>query len=87
MQLTVRSLTNDAITNVAIIDLLPGGFEIVRESVRGGAGAAGCDYVDVREDRAVFYKRSDHRADDQLSDQGDESRRVRRAAVLCGIDV
>jgi uncharacterized protein YfaS (alpha-2-macroglobulin family) len=34
--------------------LLPG-FEILRDSVRGKQGAAGCDYVDLREDRAVFY--------------------------------
>jgi hypothetical protein len=55
VKLTARSLTNDGITNVALIDLLPGGFEILRDSVRGGQGAAGCDYVDLREDRAVFY--------------------------------
>ena len=42
--------------NVALIDLLPGGFEILRDSVRGKQGwPAGCDYVDLREDRAVFY--------------------------------
>ena len=42
--------------NVALIDLLPGGFEILRDSVRGADRArAGCDYVDLREDRAVFY--------------------------------
>ena len=55
VKLTARSLTNDGITNVALIDLLPGGFEILRDSVRGKQGAAGCDYVDLREDRAVFY--------------------------------
>jgi uncharacterized repeat protein (TIGR01451 family) len=55
VKLTARSLANDGITNVALIDLLPGGFEILRDSVRGGQGAAGCDYVDLREDRAVFY--------------------------------
>ena len=36
VKLKVRSLTNDGITNVALIDLLPGGFEILRDSVRGG---------------------------------------------------
>ena len=54
VKLTARSLTNDGITNVALIDLLPGGFEILRDSVRGGTAAA-YDYVDLREDRAVFY--------------------------------
>lgn len=55
VKLNVRSLTNDSLTNVALIDLLPNGFEIVGDSVRGGKGTAACDYVDVREDRAVFY--------------------------------
>jgi len=55
VKLTARSLMNDGITNVALIDLLPGGFEILRDSVREGKGAAGYDYVDLREDRAVFY--------------------------------
>ena len=56
VKLTARSLTNDGITNVAMIDLLPGGFEILRDSVACRArAAAGCDYVDLREDRAVFY--------------------------------
>jgi hypothetical protein len=55
VKLNVRSLTNDEITNVALIDLLPGGFEILRDSARKGADAAHCDYVDLREDRALFY--------------------------------
>ena len=48
---TVRSRDGARITNAAITDLLPGGFEIVQ----GGTAGTGCDYVDVREDRAVFY--------------------------------
>lgn len=55
VRLTIRSLTEREISNVALIDLLPGGFEIVSGSLAAGAGSAGCDYVDVREDRAVFY--------------------------------
>ena len=38
-----------------MIDLLPGGFEILRDSARSAQGAGGCDYVDLREDRALFY--------------------------------
>jgi uncharacterized repeat protein (TIGR01451 family) len=53
VKLNVRSLTNDEITNVAVIDLLPGGVEILRDSTR--KGAVHCDYVDLREDRALFY--------------------------------
>ncbi|MBA3962859.1 MAG: alpha-2-macroglobulin [Chthoniobacterales bacterium] len=52
VKLSVRSLTSDSFTNVAIIDLLPGGFEILRDTARNGNH---CDYVDLREDRALFY--------------------------------
>ncbi|MEP6810709.1 MAG: alpha-2-macroglobulin family protein, partial [Chthoniobacterales bacterium] len=55
VRLTVRALGGEEISNVAILDLLPGGFEIVGNSLSPGVGSAGCDYVDVREDRAVFY--------------------------------
>ncbi|PYK29586.1 MAG: hypothetical protein DME57_09835 [Verrucomicrobia bacterium] len=56
VRIHVRSLQREPITNVAIVDLLPGGFEVVDSSVRTGAGSTpGVDYVDVREDRAVFF--------------------------------
>ena len=56
VRLHVRSLQREPITNVAIIDLLPGGFEVVDSSARTGASSInGVDYVDVREDRAVFF--------------------------------
>jgi uncharacterized protein YfaS (alpha-2-macroglobulin family) len=52
----MRSLKPTALTNVAIIDLLPGGFEVVDSSLRPGVSSIhGIDYVDVREDRAVFF--------------------------------
>ena len=54
VRLRIRALKAD-VTNVAIIDLLPGGFEIVNDSLQPGVGSAGCDYVDVREDRTLFY--------------------------------
>lgn len=43
------------VTNVAILDLLPCGFEIADKSLEPGAGQKGCDYIEVREDRAVFF--------------------------------
>ncbi len=56
VRLHVRSLTDRSITNVAIVDLLPGGFEVVDSSVHAGvSNIAGVDYVDLREDRAVFF--------------------------------
>ncbi|MGI8820959.1 MAG: alpha-2-macroglobulin [Chthoniobacterales bacterium] len=56
VRLRVRSLRPSAITNVAVVDLLPGGFEVVGGSLRSGASSInGVDFVEVREDRAVFY--------------------------------
>jgi uncharacterized protein YfaS (alpha-2-macroglobulin family) len=56
VRLHVRSLQRQPVTNVAIVDLLPGGFEVVDSSVRAGVSTIdGVDYVDLREDRAVFF--------------------------------
>jgi uncharacterized protein YfaS (alpha-2-macroglobulin family) len=56
VRLHVRSLERNPVTNTAVVDLLPGGFEIVDTSVHAGACAKpGVDYVDLREDRAVFF--------------------------------
>lgn len=55
VRLHVRSLGRAVVTNTAITDLLPGGFEIVDSSLSPGVNRAGCDYVEVREDRAVFF--------------------------------
>jgi hypothetical protein len=56
VRLHVRSLSAEALTNVALVDLLPGGFEILDASLRPGASTIpGVDYVDLREDRAVFF--------------------------------
>jgi uncharacterized protein YfaS (alpha-2-macroglobulin family) len=56
VRLRVRALRRAPITNVAIVDLLPGGFEVVDSSLRAGVSTiAGVDYVDLREDRAVFF--------------------------------
>ena len=54
VRLRVRS-TGGLVRNVAVTDLLPGGFEIVTESVRRHYGAWSSDYLDVREDRLVYY--------------------------------
>jgi len=53
--LRMRSLNGRDITNVSIVDLLPGGFEVARSSIEPGQGSCGCDYVDVREDRVLLY--------------------------------
>ncbi len=55
VRLRIRSLANKTQTNVAVIDLLPGGFEVIRSSVPRESRYWKADYVDVREDRIVFY--------------------------------
>ena len=59
VRLRVRSLGDGWVSNVAITDLLPGGFEVVRDSVPRRVGGWRADYVDVREDRVIFYGRVD----------------------------
>lgn len=51
----VRSTQQAHISNVVLVDLLPGGFEVIRESVPQDANGWRADYVDVREDRVVIY--------------------------------
>ncbi|CDZ79213.1 hypothetical protein BN59_03531 [Legionella massiliensis] len=51
VHIQVRSLANPYLSNIAIVDLLPGGFEVVRDSVH----LDNIDYADVREDRVVFF--------------------------------
>ena len=56
VRLHIRSLLRQPVTNAAVVDLLPGGFEVVDTSVHAGAcSKPGVDYVDLREDRAVFF--------------------------------
>ena len=54
VRLRVRS-TGALRTNVAVVDLLPGGFEVLTESVRDEYGGWNVEYRDVREDRIVIY--------------------------------
>ncbi|MGE4543274.1 MAG: alpha-2-macroglobulin [Pedobacter sp.] len=58
VRLRVRAL-GEPVFNVAVIDLLPGGFEVLRDSVPRTAVGWRADYIDVREDRVVFYGRFD----------------------------
>ncbi len=53
VRLRIRALER-ARSNVAIVDLLPGGFEVDTDSVSGG-GRWGADHIEVREDRVVVY--------------------------------
>ena len=55
VKLKIRALGGKTLTNVALIDLLPGGFEVVRSSVKRTAQDWEADYMDIREDRVVYY--------------------------------
>jgi hypothetical protein len=55
VRLRVRSLLGRSLSNVAIVDLMPGGFETDPKSDRPSAQKNGMDHVDVREDRVVFF--------------------------------
>jgi hypothetical protein len=55
VRIKVRAIDKSYIPNVVLIDLLPGGFEVIRESVPRDNGDWKSDYVDIREDRVVFY--------------------------------
>ena len=55
VRLRVRALKNKYLTNIAIVDLLPGGFEIIRSSVRRNFNNWTADYIDLREDRFILY--------------------------------
>lgn len=58
-QLTVRvrlrTTDNRWHANIAVIDLLPAGFEVIRSSVPRQRERWSADYVDIREDRIVWY--------------------------------
>jgi len=55
VRLKVRSLKDQPVSNIAVIDLLPGGFEVIRSSVRSNGRNWSADHVDVREDRVIYY--------------------------------
>ena len=54
VRLRVRS-QHGWLRNVAVTDLLPGGFEIITESVRTTYAGRRMDYRDIRDDRLVLY--------------------------------
>ncbi len=57
VNLRIRSLSKQAVSNVAIVDLLPGGFEVERSSIEKLAQSSHLNHFDIREDRVVFYAR------------------------------
>ncbi len=56
VRLRLRTLDGSYAPNLAIVDLVPGGFEPVWKETPGEtAGLGGADYEDFREDRVLFF--------------------------------
>ncbi|WP_428771668.1 alpha-2-macroglobulin [Treponema sp. HNW] len=55
VKIRVRSTGRQSVHNVALTDMLPAGFEADIESIRSGSGEWMPDYIDIREDRIVFF--------------------------------
>ena len=56
IRIGLRNLTGKAQRDIALVDLLPCGFEVESGSLTPGPnGTPGADSVDVREDRNIFY--------------------------------
>ncbi|MEK7389705.1 MAG: alpha-2-macroglobulin, partial [Elusimicrobiota bacterium] len=54
VRLRVRSLDGGGFSNLAVVDLVPGGFEPLWRA-REAADQPGVDYEDMREDRVLFF--------------------------------
>ena len=56
VRVVARAKDKDVIPNVAVIGLVPGGFEVVPDSIKPGrSDLPGVDFVEVREDRVVLF--------------------------------
>ena len=71
-----RSLNGRSLNNIAIVDLLPGGFEVVIDSINRSTGHV--EYVDVREDRVVVFAR----LDDEVKDYEYKIKAVNRGSYV-----
>jgi alpha-2-macroglobulin len=55
VRLRLRSLSDSWHSNIVVTDLLPAGFTVITSSVPRQQGRWQADYVDIREDRLVYY--------------------------------
>ncbi len=54
--LRVRNVSGKALSNLAVVDLLPAGFELLAGDLKSGAGTvAGTEFAELREDRTLFF--------------------------------
>jgi len=55
VRMQMRTLDGGSHYNVAVVDLLPGGFELVLDATRQQNSQWRPDYMDLREDRVILY--------------------------------
>ncbi|MFC3150361.1 alpha-2-macroglobulin [Litoribrevibacter euphylliae] len=55
VKLKVRVTGNSRVSSVAVVDLQPGGFEVLRSSLDRRSSYWDSEYIDIREDRLVIY--------------------------------
>lgn len=55
VHIKLRAIDDEYHYNTAIVDLLPGGFDVVLEDSRQHQGSFQPDYVDLREDRVLIF--------------------------------
>ena len=54
--LRVRNVSGKALTNLAVVDLMPAGFEVVAGELKSGANTVpGAAFTELREDRTLFF--------------------------------
>jgi len=54
--LRVRNVAGKDLTNLALVDLLPAGFEVLAGDLQSGAGTVpGTEFAELREDRNLFF--------------------------------
>ena len=54
--LRVRNVSGKALSNLAVVDLLPAGFEVLAGDLKSGANTVvGTDFAELHEDRTLFF--------------------------------
>ncbi len=54
--LRLRNVSGKALSNLAVVDLLPAGFEVLAGDLKSGAGTVpGTAFAELREDRTLFF--------------------------------
>ncbi len=55
MRLRVRTTTRERVSQIAVVDLLPGGVEPTLDGLNGPGSNWSPEYVDRRDDRVILY--------------------------------